>query len=71
MKKANNFFPDLYTRIIYEYVSEHDGDLILYKDLMSKYKMSYPTIRKKVRWLIEHNLIRKSGRQFSLVPRLY
>lgn len=64
-------FPDLYTQIIYEYIKQHDGSLILYKDLMSKYKMSYPTIRKKVKWLIEHNLIKKRGRKFSLLPFLH
>lgn len=61
-------FPDLYTQIIYEYITKRDGDYILYKDLMSKYKMSYPTIRKKVKWLVDNNLIQKRGRRFSLLP---
>lgn len=61
-------FPDLYTKIIYEYIQKHDGDLILYKDLMNKYKMSYPTIRKKVKWLVDNKVITKRGRRFSLLP---
>lgn len=61
-------FPDVFTKIIYEYIAQHDGDLILFKDLMSKYKMSYPTIRKKIQWLVEHNLIKKRGRKFTLIP---
>ena len=61
-------FPDIYTKVIYEYIKQHDGDLILYKDLMHHYKMSYPTIRKKVRWLIKNKLITKHGRRFNLLP---
>lgn len=62
-------FNDLYTQIIYNYIDLHNGDLILYKDLMSKYKMSYPTIRKKVNWLIKNNYINKIGRKFFIIPR--
>lgn len=61
-------FNDLYTQIIYNYIDMHNGDLILYKDLMAKYKMSYPTIRKKVNWLIKNNYIHKNGRKFFIVP---
>lgn len=61
-------FPDIYTQLIYGYIADRDGDQILYKDLISKYKMSYTTIRKKVNWLIKNNYIRKNGRTIKLVP---
>lgn len=62
-------FPDIYLQLIYEYLVDHDGDQILYKDLMSKYKISYPTIRRKIKWLIKNNYIRKYGRTIKLVPQ--
>ena len=64
-------FPDIYLQIIFSYIQDHDGDQILYKDLMSKYKMSYPTIRKKINWLIKNKFIRKNGRTIKLVPQFY
>lgn len=61
-------FPDIYIKVIYDYIRNHDGDLILYKDIMDKYKMSYPTVRKKIKWLIDNKLITKNGRRFNLLP---
>lgn len=61
-------FPDLYTQIIYDYISRRDGETILYKNIMEKYKMSYPTIRKKVNWLVKNRLITKNGRKFHVLP---
>lgn len=61
-------FPDVFTQIIYEYIRNHDGEKIVYSNLIDKYKMSYPTIRKKIKWLIEHRMIKKEGRKFSLLP---
>lgn len=62
-------FPDIYTQLIYGYIVDRDGDQILYKDLISKYKMSYNTVRKKINWLIKNNYIRKYGRTIKLVPQ--
>ena len=61
-------FRDVYTQVIYNYIELHDGDLILYKDIMSKFQMSYPTIRKKINWLIKNNFIEKQGRKISIIP---
>lgn len=62
-------FPDTHTQIIYEYIAKNCDNLILYKDLISKYHMSYTTVRKKVNWLIQNNYIRKHGRTFHIIPQ--
>lgn len=59
-------FPDIYTTCIYNYIQMHDGDLILYRDIMDKYKMSYPTVRRRMKWLVENNYVIKEGRRLSL-----
>lgn len=61
-------FPDVFTKCIYEYILKHDGELILYKDLMDEYKMCYTTVRKKVNWLIKNQLIVKNKRRFNVIP---
>ncbi len=61
-------FPNLYVQMVFEYIRRHDGDYILYKDLIDKYKMSYPTIRKAVKWLVDNKVVTKRGRRFSLLP---
>lgn len=64
-------FNDIYTTCIYNYLSLHDGDLILYKDIMDEYKMSYPTVRSRINWLIKHKYITKKGRRISIIPQFF
>lgn len=60
-------FPDIYTQMIYNYLRKHGDGYILYKDIMYQYKMSYPTLRKKIKWLEDHHLIRKEKRYIRIV----
>lgn len=62
-------FPNLYLTIIYRYILQHDGEQILYKNLHEQYNISYPTIRRKVKWLEERRFIRREGRKFFIIPR--
>lgn len=62
-------FPDVYIQVIYDYICKHDGDMILYKDIMDKYQMSYPTVAKKIKWLIQNKLITKQGRRITTIPQ--
>lgn len=62
-------FPDLYTQVIYNYLKLHDGELILYRDIMDKFPMCYTTVRRRVNWLIDHNYIRKEKRRISIIPQ--
>lgn len=55
-------FPDIYTQSIYNYLRKHGDGYILYKDIIDKCKMSYPTLRKKIKWLEEHHLIKRNKR---------
>lgn len=62
-------FPDIYTQIIYDYICRHDGDLILYKDLIQNHHMSYTTVRKKIKWLEDNRYIIKRGRYIQTIPQ--
>lgn len=62
-------FNDLYTQVIYNYLTLHDDSIILYKDLMHKYKMSYPTIRKRIKWLTDNGYIKKNRRHIQIIPQ--
>ena len=62
-------FPDVFLGVIYDYLKKHDGDIILYKDLIDKYKMSYTTVRKKIKWLEEHGYIEKNKRRIKIIPQ--
>lgn len=62
-------FPDVYLSVIYDYLKKHDDDIILYRDLMDKYKMSYPTVRKKIKWLEDNGYITKNKRRIRIVPQ--
>lgn len=60
-------FPDIYTQSIYNYLRKHGEGYILYKDIMHQYKMSYPTLRKKIKWLEEHHFIKRTGRYIRII----
>jgi len=62
-------FPDLYTQIIYDYLTKHDDEQILYKNLREKYKISYPTIEKRIKWLADNKYIIKNRRHIRVIPR--
>lgn len=62
-------FSDIYTQVIYDYLTKHDDSLILYKDIMDKYRMSYPTIRKRIKWLIDAGYIKKNKRHIEIIPQ--
>lgn len=62
-------FPDLYTQIIYDYILKHDDELILYKDIIENYHISYPTIRNRVNWLEKNGYIQKEKRRVKIIPR--
>lgn len=62
-------FNDLYTQCIYNYLKLHDDSFILYKDIMDKYKMSYPTVRKRIKWLVDNGYIKKNKRHIEIIPQ--
>lgn len=62
-------FPNIYLNIIYKYILNHDGEQILYKNIKQIYGISYPTIRKKIDWLVSRNFIRREKRRFWIIPR--
>lgn len=64
-------FPDLYTQIIYEYLLKHDDELILYKDIIHHYRMSYPTIRSRIKWLADNGYIQKDKRRIQIIPQFF
>lgn len=63
-------FPDIYTTCIYRYIFTHNESYILYKDIKLKYSISYPTIRKRIKWLVDHRFIKKEGRYFEIIERI-
>lgn len=63
----NISFPNPYIQKIYRYIYLNDGQNIFYKDIMEVYPMTYPTIRKYIRWLEVRGLIKRSGKRISIV----
>lgn len=60
-------FRDIYTKAIYNYIAEHNNNSILYLDIMREFNISYPTVRKKVRHLIQMGRIRKTGKFYQVL----
>lgn len=56
-------FRSIYLKSIYHYIKLHDGQTILYKDIMDEYAITYPTVRKCVQWLLDRELIKKVGKK--------
>ena len=61
-------FPDIYITVIYDYIKKHDDEIILYKNIRQRYKISYPTIRSRIKWLLNHDYIAKEGRRIRIIP---
>lgn len=66
MAGSNFRFRDIYTRAIYNYIVEHKNNTILYLDIMREFNISYPTVRKKVRNLINMGRIKREGKRYFL-----
>lgn len=64
-------FQDLYTQIIYEYLLKHDDELVLYKDIIEHYHISYPTIRRRIKWLADNGYIQKDKRRIQIIPQFF
>lgn len=59
-------FPNMLLSRIYRYIKLNDGQNILYKDIMEEFGISYPTVRKHIRWLLKRELITINGKRISL-----
>lgn len=62
-------FQDLYTQVIYNYLMRHDDEIILLKNIEEQYKISQPTIRKRLKWLADNKYIIKNRRHIRIIPQ--
>lgn len=58
---------DIYTRGVYMYIKEHDGQTILLADIMEELNITYPTVRDRIKKLIRMGKIEKKGRKFKIL----
>lgn len=56
-----------YTKRIFIYIKLHDGQTILYKDIMEEFSITYPTVRYCIRWLLDRELISKIGKRLKII----
>lgn len=63
----NILFPKRIINRIYKYLKNHSGETILYKDISEALLISYPTIRKYIKWLIKRELITKNGKKITVI----
>lgn len=60
--------PHKFLRNIYKYIYIHSGQTILIKDICEATGYSKPTVIKYIRWLMERDIIKKSGKHFEVSP---
>lgn len=53
---------------VYKYIFLHDGETILYNDIADGTGLTRQTVARHVRWLLRRELIKKTGRKFSILP---
>lgn len=58
---------DIYTMSVYRYIKEHDGQTILLRDIMEELNITYPTVRDRIKKLIQMKKIQKTGRKFKII----
>lgn len=58
---------DIYTRGVYMYIKEHNGQTILLQDIMEELNITYPTVRDRIKKLIKMGKIEKTGRKFKII----
>lgn len=58
---------DIYTMSIYRYIKEHDGNTILLRDIMEEFNITYPTVRNRIKKLIQMKKIERVGRKFKII----
>lgn len=59
-------FPSELLNRIYRYIKVNDGQNILYKDIMEEFNITYPTVRKYIKWLAKRELITINGKRISI-----
>lgn len=59
-------FFNKYLNNIYRYIEMHDGETILIKDMVKDLDISAKTIRKYIRFLVKGEIIKKTGKRFSI-----
>lgn len=62
-------FFNTYLDKIYRYIERHDEQTILMKDIASELGTTRVTVRKYVRWLERRELIKRTGKRFSIVDQ--
>lgn len=63
----NISFPNPYIQKIYHYIYLNDGHNIFYKDIMEALSITYPTVRKYIRWLEKRNIIKRTGKRIAIL----
>lgn len=58
---------DVYTMCIYNYIKQHDGNTILLRDIMEEFNITYPTVRNRLKKLIQMKKIERHGRKFKII----
>lgn len=53
---------------IYRHLYIHDGETLLIKDIAAETGITRQTVSKHIKWLIRRELIKRTGKTFSIVP---
>lgn len=52
---------------IYRYIEVHDGETLLIKDIARDIGTTVVTVRKYLKWLTRRDLVKRTGKRFSIV----
>lgn len=63
------WLPNSRLRTLYHFLQFHDGETLLLKDICEEVTSSEKTVRKNIKWLISHNLIKKTGKRYFLIDQ--
>ena len=58
---------DALTRVVFDYIKQHNGQTILMKNMEQDTAITQTTLRKKIKLLAEKNLIKKDGKNFYIL----
>lgn len=58
---------DALAKVVLNYIKERDGQVILMKKMESDTSITQFTLRRKIKFLIENNLIKRDGKIFHIV----
>lgn len=61
---------DIYTTVILDYITEHDGENILIDDIVKRYNTNRTQIDRRLKTLKDNGIISREGKRYKILKEI-